>query len=374
MKADELGLARFFAATMPLLDERQRRLVAGNMARMLGRGGVAAVARSASMSRNTVISGAREAAAGAASSRRVRRPGGGRKRIIDKDPSLIVKLDELVTSGRTGQQPLRWTSQSTARLAGLLRGEGFDVSSTTVGSLLSGIGFSAQPTTAPTPSARRPDRDSQYRYINEVAGGFLGADEPVISVETKRRLERQDDGSRSGLPDTARDGGKTGLSGLEAWETPGDSSRAATLTVSAMADWWLQMGRARFPKATRLLVCTQAGGSQGHWLRAFRAGLAAFAHDTALDVTVCHYPAGTAKWNWIEHRMLSHVTMSWQDRALVSYRTTVQLVSSTSSTHIVRIDPTDLPARGSRRAPPSSISPHQFFGAWNYDIGGRRPD
>jgi hypothetical protein len=185
----DVQLAEFFSVVTPLLDERQRRVVAGACARMLGRGGVSAVARSGGLARNTVITGANEITVGAvAPSPRVRKEGGGRKRLIDKDPNLLLELDDLVSPEARGDpmSPLRWTAKSTYHLAEALAAKGYDISAGTVGDLLAEMGYSLQGTSKQKEGAQHVDRDAQFHYINDTAGSFVAEGQPVISVDAKK--------------------------------------------------------------------------------------------------------------------------------------------------------------------------------------------
>lgn len=190
MEVAEEQLAEFFSVVMPLLDERQRRVLSGAAAKMLGRGGTTAVARLASMSRNTVITGTQEIESGAAApADRVRREGGGRKRLVDKDPNLLLELDDLVSPEARGDpmSPLRWTAKSTYKLADALCAKGFEISPKTVGDLLTEMGYSLQGTSKQKEGAQHVDRDAQFRYINDTAGRFLADGQPVISVDAKKK-------------------------------------------------------------------------------------------------------------------------------------------------------------------------------------------
>ncbi len=318
MEVTDEALSRFFGQVLPLLDERQQRLLLGAAASMLGRGGKTAVAEAAAVSRNTVIAGTKEIEAGAGPGDRVRRPGGGRKKAIDKDPNLLLELDELVSPETRGDpmSPLRWTLKSTRQLAEGLRAKGFDVGASLVGQLLHQMGYSLQGTAKQKEGTQHADRDGQFRYINDQAVAHLGDDQPVISVDTKKKELVGDyanggaEWQPEGKPERVRvhdfidpEMGKAipygvyDLANDEGWVSVGDDADTAAFAVSTIARWWAQMGKARYPKATRLLVCADAGGSNGYRVRAWKTELARLAADTGLEITVCHYPPGTSKWN-----------------------------------------------------------------------------
>jgi hypothetical protein len=349
----EEQLAEFFSTVMPLLDERQRRVVAGASAKMLGRGGSSVVARTAGVSRNTVITGAKEITAGEAAPRsRVRREGAGRKALIDKDPDLLLELDDLVSPDARGDpmSPLRWTSKSTYHLAEALKAKGFEISPRTVGDLLGKMGYSLQATSKQKEGAQHVDRDAQFRHINDTAVEFMTNGQPVISVDAKKKelvgeysnagKEFQPKGSptRTKVHDfidpemgKAIPYGVYDLGADEGWVSVGDDADTAGFAVATIGRWWAQMGRLRYPEATRLLVCADAGGSNGYRIRAWKVELARLARETGLEITVCHYPPGTSKWNKIEHRLFSFITMNWRGRPLTSYRVIVQLIANTTT-------------------------------------------
>jgi hypothetical protein len=394
--ADE-GLAEFFSVVMPLLDERQRRVVSGAAAKMLGRGGTTTVARLASMSRNTVMAGTQEIISGdAAVNERVRREGGGRKRLVDKDPNLLLELDDLVSPEARGDpmSPLRWTAKSTYRLADALAAKGFEISARTVGDLLTEMGYSLQGTSKQKEGAQHVDRDAQFRYINDTAGRFLSEGQPVISVDTKKKelvgeysnqgkeYHRKGEPTRTQVHDfidpemgKAIPYGVYDLGADEGWVSVGNDADTAGFAVTTIGRWWAQMGRHRYPEATRLLVCADAGGSNGYRLRAWKVELAKLAADTGLEITVCHFPPGTSKWNKIEHRMFSFITMNWRGRPLTSYRVVVQLIANTTTTKGLKIEaeldegyyPTGVKVTNKELAA-VPLTRHEFHGDWNYTV------
>ena len=394
--ADE-QLAEFFATIDPLLDERQRRMTAGAAARMLGRGGTTTVARLAHMSRNTVLTGAREVqAGGAVRSDRVRREGAGRKRNIDKDPNLLLELDDLVSPEARGDpmSPLRWTATSTYQLAETLRDRGFAVGPTTVRELLHEMGYSLQGTSKQKEGAQHVDRDAQFHHINDTAGAFLADNQPVISVDAKKKeligeysnagQEYQPKGkpARTKVHDfidpemgKAIPYGVYDLGANEGWVSVGDDADTAGFAVATIGRWWAQMGRQRYPKATRLLICADAGGSNGYRIRAWKVELAKLAKETGLEITVAHFPPGTSKWNKIEHRLFSFITMNWRGRPLTSYRVMVQLIANTTTTKGLKVNaeldegyyPTGIKISDKELAA-VPLTRNEFHGDWNYIV------
>lgn len=397
MEVTEEGLEGFFSVVMPLLDERQRRVVAGAAARMLGRGGTTAVARAADMSRSTVITGSKQVDAGEVSpSERVRQPGGGRKKTIDKDPNLLLELDDLVSPDARGDpmSPLRWTLKSTYALADALRAKGFEIGATLVGELLHQMGYSLQGTAKQKEGAQHADRDAQFRYINDTAVAFMAEGQPVISVDAKKKElvgEYTNAGKEwqpKGRPERVKvhdfidpEMGKAipygvyDLGGDEGWVSVGDDADTAGFAVATIGRWWAQMGRHRYPDATRLLICADAGGSNGYRIRAWKVELARLAAETGLEITVVHYPPGTSKWNKIEHRLFSFITMNWRGRPLTSYRVVVELIANTTTRKGLKVKaerdqghyPTGVKISDKELAA-VPMTRHDFHGDWNYTV------
>ena len=396
------ALARFFDVVLPHMNELQRRVVAGAAAEMLGRGGKTAVATASGMSRNTVIKSEAEVVAGLEPSARLRAPGGGDKPLSEKQPGLVEALDELVhpeTRGNPMSLP-RWTSKSSTKLADELVAKGFEVSSRTVLRLLHLLGYSLQANAKVTEGRQHPDRDAQFRYLNDMASAFIDDDQPVISVDTKKkeligdyanggtewapagepeRTNVHDFADRAlgefakaipyGIYDVAND---------EGWVSVGDVADTAEFAVESIRRWWNQMGCQRFSNADRLLITADAGGSNGYRLRAWKVQLARLGAETGLRITVCHYPPGTSKWNRIEHRMFSFITMNWRGRPLTGLRTIIDLISATATTTGLSIQaahdpswyPTGVKVSDAELASVPLV-PHHFHGEWNYTINAQ---
>ena len=327
--------------------------MSGSMARALGRGGQAAVVRTSKMSSRTVFDGTKEAASNAGPSDRVRRKGGGRPRLIDVDPDVLLNLDDLVEPESRGDpmSALRWTLKSTRQLADSLRAMGHQISSWTVGQLLHEMGYSLQATSKTVEGAQHPDRDAQFHHINDEAKRRLAANEPVISVDTKKKelvvgtkanngREWQPAGSPERVdvhdfPDPevpkAAPYGVYDIGANEGWMEVGSDHDTAQFAVSAIKRWWQTMGIERYPRATRLMVTADAGGSNGYRNKLWKVELAKLASETGLAITVCHYPPGTSKWNKVEHRLFSFISINWRGRPLTSYRTIVELAAATTT-------------------------------------------
>jgi hypothetical protein len=307
-------LAAKFGTILPHLDERQRRLLLGAEARVLGHGGIRLVARAAGVREATVAAGVCELEAGEEPLGRARRPGGGRKRAADLDPGLVPALLALVEPDERGDpmSPLRWTVKSTRKLAAELTARGHRVGADTVGDLLRGQGFSLQGNARTIEGARHGDRDAQFRYIRKQAGRHQAAGEPVISVDTKKKelvgeyRNAGRDWRPAGQPVPVKDHdfpdpelskaipyGIYDLAANAGWVNVGTDHDTAAFAVESVRRWWNGAGRDRYPAARRLLITADAGGSNGYRTRAWKTELAAFALETGLQITVCHFPPGT---------------------------------------------------------------------------------
>ena len=396
MEITETALAGFLETILPHLDERRRRLLVGATAVMLGRGGRTKVAELSGVSRPTVAEGANEIETGAEVFGRQRSPGGGAKPAVETQPGLFEALDALVDPQTRGSpvSSLRWTSKSTYQLADELVRQGYRVSAELVRRLLHQMGYSLQAPAKQKEGTTHPDRNAQFAYLNSRVTPHLRAGEPVISVDTKKKELVGDfhNGGRewqpSGQPEPVRvhdfidpglgkaiPYGIYDLSNDEGWVSVGDTADTAEFATNTIRRWWHQMGQHRFGDATRLLITADAGGSNGYRIRAWKTHLAALATETGLTITVCHYPPGTSKWNKIEHRMFSFITLNWRGRPLTSIRTIVELIAATTTKTGLTIqadhDPTEYP-KGVKVSDAElaaiPLTRHDWHGDWNYTI------
>lgn len=388
-----------FAALFPHLDERQRRLMMGAEARVLGHGGVRAVARAAVVSETTVRKGVLELEAGEEPLGRVRRPGGGRKRVADLDPGLRPALLALVEPDERGDpmSPLRWTVKSTRTLAEELARAGHKVSADTVADLLQEEGFSLQANAKTLEGGRHADRDAQFRYLNEQARVHRDAGQPVISVDAKKK-ELVGEFKNSGrqwrpagdpAPVNVHDFadpklgkaipyGVYDVTANTGWVNVGTDHDTAAFAVESIRRWWSGQGQAAYPQATRLLITADAGGSNGYRTRAWKLELARLAAEMGLTITVCHLPPGTSKWNKIEHRLFSHITMNWRGRPLTSHEVIVQSIAATTTRTGLRVMaeldtntyPTGVAVDDAEMAA-LPLTRHLFHGEWNYALHPR---
>lgn len=392
----EALLAAKFAALFPHLDERQRRLVAGAEARSLGHGGIRVVARAAGMREATVSDGAAQVESGAEPLGRVRRPGGGRKRLTEMDPALLPALLALVEPTQRGDpmSPLRWTTKSTRALAGELTRQGHAIGADTVAQLLREEGFSLQGNAKVLEGAQHPDRDAQFRYLNGQAEEHRAAGQPVVSVDAKKKelvgafKNPGREWARAGAPvrvdchDFPGDAlgravpyGIYDVAANTGWVNVGTDHDTAAFAVQSLRRWWNAAGKEAYPQATRLLLTADAGGSNGYRTRTWKTQLSALAEETGLDITVCHFPPGTSKWNAIEHRLFSHITLNWRGRPLTSHEVVVQSIAATTtrtglSVH-AELDtgpyPTGLQV-GDEEIAAVPVTRHRFHGDWNYTL------
>jgi hypothetical protein len=395
----EETLTAKFAVLLPHLDERQRRLAMGAEARALGHGGIKAVARAAGTSAVTVSRGVAELEAGNAPLGRTRRPGGGRKPLTATDPGVGPALLSLVEPESRGdpESPLRWTTKSTRQLARALADAGHTVSAPTVAKLLRAEGFSLQGNAKAIEGSQHPDRDAQFRYLNDQASDHIGAGDPVISVDTKKKelVGQFKNGGREWRPQgepervnvhdfmdkqlgKAIPYGVYDVAGNAGWVNVGTDHDTAAFAVATIRTWWHKAGQSAYPDSRRLLITADGGGSNGYRTRLWKVELAGLAEQTGLAVTVCHLPPGTSKWNKIEHRLFSHISMNWRGRPLTSHEVIVQTIAATTTRTGLTVDAeldtasypkgikitaqqmNDLEQRALRR--------HDFHGEWNYSF------
>jgi len=400
MEIDERVLAAKFEAVLPHLDERQRRLVLAAEARSLGHGGISLVARASGTSRVTITAGVGELEAGQdPTPGRSRRPGAGRKSLTEADPGLLAALDALVEPETRGDpmSRLRWTTKSTRNLAEELSGQGRRISHHSVGRLLSEqLEYSLQSNAKTVEGRQHPDRDAQFRYINEAATARIAAGQPVISVDAKKKelignyankgagWRPKGDPIRVDVHDFPGEQGKAvpyGVYDLAAdagWVSVGCDGDTAEFAVSSIRRWWRMVGLAAYPQATTLLITADAGGSNGYRLRLWKRELAALAVETGLTITVCHMPPGTSKWNKVEHRLFSHISMNWAGHPLTSHEVAVNLIAGTTTRTGLTVKAerdTGTYPRGikisdkeMRQLKEHHVRPHEFHGEWNYDL------
>jgi Rhodopirellula transposase DDE domain len=386
------------ADVTPVLDEHQRRLTAAAGARALGHGGIAVVMRETGMSRNTVTKGIRELEQGVElEAGRVRKPGAGRKRATETDPELLPALDALVDPESRGdpESPLRWTCKSTRELADALTDGGHPTSHVRVGELLRGeLGFRLQANAKTIEGKQHPDRDAQFRYINEQVRKHLRARQPVISVDAKKKeligeykavgREWEPKGEPVHVqghdfpsPDVPRafPYGVYDVKANEGFVVVGRDRETAAFAAETLRRWWRKVGSVAYPEASKLLICADAGGGNGYRRRLWKVELGRLATETGLAITVCHFPPGTSKWNRIEHRLFSAISMNWRGRPLTSHEVMVELIGATTTRTGLKVRaehdtgsyPKGVEVTDEELAA-VPLKPHKFHGEWNYTV------
>ena len=398
----ETALAAKFAALLPHLDERQRRLTVAAEARSIGHGGIRLAARAAGMREATVSLGVTELESGQAPLGRVRRPGGGRKRLSDNDPGLVPALLALVEPDERGDpmSPLRWTTRSTRNLAAELTAQGHRVGPDVIADLLRGQGFSLQSNVKTLEGNQNPDRDAQFRYVNEQVKTHQGDGQPVVSVDTKKKelVGEFKNGGRQWRPkgepvevDThdfpsaalgrAVPYGIYDLAANTGWVNVGTDHDTATFAVESLRRWWNGTGSTDYPDARSLLITADSGGSNSSRTKAWKTELAALAAETGLTVTVCHFPPGTSKWNAIEHRLFSHISMNWRGRPLTSHDVIINTIAATTTRtglHVhAELDTGTYPTGtviSDAHLGSLNITRHDWHGDWNYTLHPDQPD
>jgi transposase len=366
-------------------------------ARSLGRGGIAAVAEATGISDRTIRNGISELdSPDSLSAGRQRRPGGGRLNREDEQPELLEALDQLVDGSTRGDpmSTLRWTCKSTRVLATALQKQGFEISSTKVGELLRSQGYSLQANRKTIEGKQHPDRDAQFQHIDKRVKAYQRTGQPVISVDTKKKeplgnmknagktYRKQGDPVKVTTHDfPSKELGKAVPYGVydvthnEAGVSVGISHDTAEFAIAAIRRWWKRMGKKRHPKAKRLLVTADCGGSNSPRTRLWRWALQKLANETGLKIELCHYPPGTSKWNKIEHRLFCHITRNWQGVPLVSHEVVVNLIGATKTTTGLEVHAwlDESEYEKSKKVTDEQlqevvIKRNEFHGEWNYRI------
>lgn len=394
---DTDALRAKYEMLIPILNERSRRLWAATEALSLGHGGIAALEQATGISRSTISRGIQELSSGETlDGERIRRPGGGRRRATDKDPTLLTDLEALLEATTAGMPdaPLRWTSKSVRKLASELQSMGHSASHTLVSDLLREQGYTLQANKKTREGTQHPDRDAQFQYLNDQVRRYQQQGNPVISVDTKKKELIGDfknpgrEWRPKGSPERVRvhdfiipEQGKAipygvyDLSRDEGWVSVGIDHDTASFSVNAIRSWWQRMGRCVYGGASRLLITADAGGSNGPRTRLWKWELQKFANRTGLAITVCHYPPGTSKWNKIEHRLFSYIAMNWRGKPLVSLSAIVSLIGSTTTDAGLRvrseIDKRSYPKGvtvSDQQMEQIRLKRHDFHGDWNYTV------
>jgi hypothetical protein len=398
---DTAPISARFDTLAPVLDEKERRLLAAIEASAAGHGGVAAVSLATGVARSTIGRGLADLRNGVEHlGKRVRRPGGGAKPAIEAQPGLLAALKDLVESATRGdpEAALLWVSKSQRHLSAALTEVGFTAGQKLVGRLLRRLGFSLQANSKTREGTSHPDRNAQFEHINAEVKAFQAAGEPVISVDTKKK-ELVGDFKNGGQelrpkgqpePVQVHDFPIPGLGkavpyGIydvgdnAGWVNLGISHDTAEFAVESIRRWWYDLGKTRYPNATKLLINADCGGSNGARVRLWKRELQVLADELGIAITVCHLPPGTSKWNKIEHRLFSFITQNWRAKPLVSYLVIVALIGDTATdkglTVTCRLDENSY-EKGIKVSDAEmaalNIKRAEFHGEWNYTIAPRR--
>ena len=386
---------------LPELPERARRLVVAADAKLLGRGGITFIHKASGISRVTIKKGLDEFDAKISLPKtRNRRPGGGRKKITHTDKTILKDLKSLVADSTRGdpESPLLWTIKSTRTLAQELEKKKHAASHATVATLLKDSDYSLQANRKNQEGAEHPDRNAQFQYINSRARAYLKTGDPVISVDTKKKelIGNYKNNGQTWLPkgqpievnmhDFPGPGeGKAVPYGIyeigkdRGYVNVGINHDTGEFAVASIQRWWKHLGRKNYPQSKRLLITADAGGSNGYRLKLWKAELQNFADKTGLTITVCHFPPGTSKWNKIEHRLFSFISVNWKGRPLTSYQVIVNSIASTKTQTGLKVyavfDENKYALRKSvspQEMKTLQIIPHEFHGEWNYTIKPRK--
>lgn len=378
---------------LPNLNERQRRIYLAAEAKTYGYGGVSVVSRLSNVSRPTIIKGVKDIGSVIESLPRSRKSGGGRKPVHKKYKGILKDLESLIEPLTIGDpmSALRWTVKSTRNLSEELQAMGYKVSHTAVSDMLKLLNYSLQSTRKRHEGGKHPDRNKQFEYINESCERHIKSVQPVISVDTKKKeqvgnyknpgksLQKAKQPAEVEVYDFAKDKavpfGVYDLKVNEGFVNVGTNYDTSAFAVESIRRWWCHMGRGKYQSANNLLITADGGGSNGYRRKLWKTELQKFANETGLSITVSHFPPGTSKWNKIEHRLFSHITMNWQGKPLESYETIINLISSTKTRKGLKVKAIldkNLYEKGIKVSDEEidgiNIFRHAFHGDWNYTI------
>lgn len=394
---DEKMIKERYQKFAKILDERMLRIWAGTESSIMGHGGIAAVSRATGLSRNTIARGINELKeTEKISFKRVRKIGGGRRKTLDKDPKIkndLMKLMDPVTRGDP-ETPLLWTCKSLRKLSEELKKEGHNISHRIVGEILHQSGYSLQANKKTLEGKGHPDRDKQFEYIHRRVKDFQRNKQPVISVDTKKKelvgrfKNNGKEWSPKGKPNKVlvhdfqdKELGKAIPYGVydiaqnNGWVSVGTDNDTSEFAVETIRKWWHSMGKLYYKKAKKLLITADSGGSNGARIRLWKIELQKFADETRMEISVCHFPPGTSKWNKIEHRLFSYITQNWRGRPLISHEIIVNLIANTTTNKGLEVEcklDTNLYQKGRKISDKEflevNLKRNKFHGEWNYII------
>jgi|SRR5215210_132651 len=396
MLAGDNSLKKKLAGVLPFLDEKQRRILVASEAKAIGRGGIQVLSEITGLSRTTIRKGIRELMSMENKSDGIRARGGGKKKLVESEKRLRIELEKLIEPTTRGdpETSLRWTCRSVRNISEALRRNGIAISHQSVANILSEMEYSLQGNRKTKEGKNHPDRDVQFKFINKMASKFIKSDEPVISVDTKkkeliglyknngrewRKKDRPLDVNGHDFPDPkvpkAIPYGVYDIGANSGWVNVGVTADTAEFAVESIRYWWKRQGQKKYSKSKKLLICADSGGSNGYRSRLWKAQLQEFSNEENISVSVCHFPPGTSKWNKIEHRLFSFITMNWRGKPLTSYQVILNLIGATKTktglTVEVRLDKKvykkgiKIPKEVFEKI---NLERNKFHGDWNYTI------
>lgn len=393
MESSDSTLRKKIIELMPHLNERQKRIYLSSEANSIGRGGTTLISRLSNVSRPTIIKGKNDLKSPPLEMPRSRKTGGGRKSIQEKHPEIIEELDKLIEPLTLGDPmtPLRWTCKSTRNLAEELQKKNFKISHVVVSNILKEMGYSLQANKKTQEDGNHPDRNKQFEYINDTSKEYIQSSDPVISIDTKKKeqignyknsgkslckkqapieVNVYDFETKKAVPYGVYDIDKnTGFVNV------GKNYDTSSFAVESIRRWWLEMGQKEYPNSKKILITADSGGSNGNRRKLWKTELQKLSNETRLEITVCHFSPGTSKWNKIEHRLFSFITMNWRGKPLESYQTVVNLIGATKTRKGLRIKAVldeNKYEKGikvtDKELGEINLSRHEFHGDWNYTI------
>ncbi len=393
MQISENTLKEKLDKLTPHLNERQKRIYLSSEAINIGRGGVSLISRLSNVSRPTIMKGKVDLESPPLEAPRTRDKGGGRKPLIEKYPDIVTELDNLIEPSTLGDpmSPLRWTCKSTRNLADALRQKGFKISHVVVSDILRAMGYSLQANKKINEGGRHPDRNRQFEYIKNMSEKYILFGNPVISIDTKKKEQignYKNNGKTLckkknpievnvydfettkavpyGIYDIDKNSGFVNI---------GTSYDTSSFAVESIRRWWLDMGMKEYPNSKKILITADSGGSNGSRRKQWKTELQKFTNETGLEITVCHFSPGTSKWNKIEHKLFSFISMNWQGKPLESYQTVVNLIGSTKTRKGLKVKAIldeNIYEKGikitNEELDKINLLRHEFHGEWNYTI------
>jgi len=399
MQTDKL-IQMKYEKILPFLNEKQTRIVLAADAESMGRGGLSKVSKLSGISRVTLNIGIKELALTCTKdiiiTERIRKEGGGRKKETEKNKDLEKVIEEIVSPHTMGDpmKPLLWTSKSLRNIAEAAKNKGYNISHKLAGVILKNSGYSLQGNRKTDEGSTHIDRDAQFNFINDIAKEFLSNYDPVISVDCKKKEligNFKNEGTEwlpAGKATSVKvydfidkDLGKAIPYGVydignnEGWVSVGISHDTASFAVATIRNWWYEMGEEKFNKSKRILITADGGGSNSSRSRLWKTELQVLANEIGIEISVCHFPPGTSKWNKIEHRLFSYITMNWRARPLTNIQLVVDLISSTKTSKGLKVksklDSTEY-KKGIKISDEDlnkiNLLKDDFHGEWNYTI------